>query len=94
MVDTESPAMDKYFELLHELQRKQVLERMLFEIEAYFDVFKENGLLGIKELINECASSEAFKESEYLELVKKSLKKYNSDHLSKLTSNKKSIFLN
>ena len=60
--------INKYLNLSHELAKKQLVERFIFELQANRDIFKNKKVLDINNLIDESHNVEIFTKEEYQEI--------------------------
>lgn len=84
-METDTSIMKKYLKLSHEFAIKQMIEKMVFELEMYYLMFNNNGNYDIKSFINECRTTEHFDDKEYLDIVNKAIKEYNSKYNGNLS---------
>ena len=85
--------MKKYLKLSYELSKRHLQERLLFELEMNFELFKIKDNYNINALIFDCCLNTSFNDDEYQSIIKKVLKSYNNNHKKKLKSNGTYIYL-
>lgn len=85
--------MKKYLKLSYELSKRQLKERLLFELEMNFELFKIKENYKIKTLILDCCSNTCFNEDAYLSIIKSVVKSYNNNHKKKIKCSETHIYL-
>ncbi len=76
----ESKIMNKYLKLSHDFAIKQMIEKMVFELEMYHLMFNNNDNYDIKSFINDCRTTENFDAKEYFDILDKAINQYNSKY--------------
>ena len=75
-METDTNIMKKYLKLSHEFAIKQMIEKMVFELEMYYLMFNNNGNYDIKSFINECRTTEHFDDKEYFDILDMAINQY------------------
>lgn len=76
----ESKIMNKYLKLSHDFAIKQMIEKMVFELEMYHLMFNNNDNYDIKGFINDCRTTENFDDKEYFDILDMAINQYNSKY--------------
>ena len=76
----ESKIMNKYLKLSHDFAIKQMIEKMVFELEMYHVMFNSNDNYDIKSFINDCRTTENFDDKEYFDILDMAINQYNSKY--------------
>ena len=76
----ESKIMNKYLKLSHDFAIKQMIEKMVFELEMYHLMFNNNDNYDIKSFINDCRTTENFDDKEYFDILDMAINQYNSKY--------------
>lgn len=76
----ESKIMNKYLKLSHDFAIKQMIEKMVFELEMYYLMFNNNDNYDIKSFIYDCRTTEHFDDKEYFDILDKAINQYNSKY--------------
>ena len=84
-METDTSIMKKYLKLSHEFAIKQMIEKMVFELEMYYSIFKKIDNYDIKSFINECRTTENFDDKENFDIVNKAIKEYNAKYNDNLS---------
>lgn len=77
--------MNEYLKLSHDFAIKQMIEKMVFELEMYHLMFSNNNNYDIKSFINDCRTTENFNDKEYFDIVNKAINHYNSKYNDNLS---------
>ena len=84
-METDTSIMKKYLKLSHEFAIKQMIEKMVFELEIYYLMFNNNDNYDIKSFIYDCRTTEHFDDKEYLDIVNKAINQYNAKYNGNLS---------
>ena len=84
-METDTSIMKKYLKLSHEFAIKQMIEKMVFELEMYYIMFNNNDNYDIKSFIYDCRTIEYFDDKEYLDIVNKAINQYNAKYNGNLS---------
>ena len=76
----ESKIMNKYLKLSHDFAIKQMIEKVVFELEMYHLMFNNNDNYDIKSFINDCRTTENFDDKEYFDILDMAINQYNSKY--------------
>ena len=84
-METDTSITKKYLKLSHEFAIKQMIEKMVFELEMYYSMFNNNDNYDIKSFIYDCRTIEHFDDKEYLDIVDKAINQYNAKYNGNLS---------